>query len=583
MGKANLESINKTNFANLKSMKYLTLSTNDISFIEDNSFSDMTNLLNLDLFENNLKSIGKKTFHGLLNLDYLRLELNKLTMICNDTFEYLTKLRYLMLNDNKLEIIERGAFNNLISLKSLRLQNNKIKYFEKDTLQDLISLETFDMFDNLIEAIDQNFFVKNTNLKYLILFGNKLTENLFSFNLNSNVQISLTSNQIKHFEISNLTCGLDGKINEINLNRNLIQTLDRKSFKGFECLNRLSHLDISQNRIINIEEGTFLNFVNLKSLNLSMNWIELKAFTFSELLGLEILDLSSNGIKFLSETQFANCLKLKRLILSQNQIKEINNQSLFSLNLLEYLDLESNLINKIEASSFNSLVNMKELNLRSNNLTSMANLLKSSIPKRLNNLELIDLSNNFIEYFDLLDFKYQFEKVKTVNLNENMLKNFSNIFLENIAILKFRKTKINPLRFEHIFSERKINYLQELDLSFNNVSFESAENVSLENLLTLNLRSTCLTNVSTILGLVNEKLTNLDLSDNLLFSNESHATFFRPLKELKVLELKNVSLDDLEKIFLNPRLVKIDLSFNRLTFLKKIVFGAQLLLIDKYC
>ena len=152
--------------------------------------------------------------------------------------------------------------------------------------------------------------------------------------------------------------------------------------------------------------------------------------------GIKELDLSFNSIVFLNDKQFSSCNKLQKLILKANKIKFISNGSLFGLDALEYLNLESNLIKGIEINSFNYLLRLKSLHLKSNKLERIENLLESVSPKILNDLKSIDLSNNFIENFDLINLKIQFENINVINLNQNNINNFTNIFLENIIILK---------------------------------------------------------------------------------------------------------------------------------------------------
>ena len=119
-------------------------------------------------------------------------------------------------------------------------------------------------------------------------------------------------------------------------------------------------MNLSHNRIINIEESTFKNFHNLVFLNLSHNWIQIETHMFRDLILLEKLDLSFNGIKYINVQQFTNCTKLTHLILNKNQIKEICSECFTNLNALEYLSIESNEINKIEKDSFNYLHSLKE-------------------------------------------------------------------------------------------------------------------------------------------------------------------------------------------------------------------------------
>lgn len=72
------------------------MSGNQISFVENEIFINMTNLRKLDLSNNNLKQIDEDTFN-----------------------EYLENLEYLKLNQNSIAHVFQGSFGKLKGLKQL--------------------------------------------------------------------------------------------------------------------------------------------------------------------------------------------------------------------------------------------------------------------------------------------------------------------------------------------------------------------------------------------------------------------------------------------------------------------------------
>lgn len=93
-------------FANLTSLKYLTLSGNHLKFVPEDSFSKSINILKLDLNNNFISSFKPNTFLDLRNLENLNISNNQISHLPEGLFYNTKSLVYLDLSDNLPEHIE---------------------------------------------------------------------------------------------------------------------------------------------------------------------------------------------------------------------------------------------------------------------------------------------------------------------------------------------------------------------------------------------------------------------------------------------------------------------------------------------
>ncbi|XP_012678543.2 vasorin a [Clupea harengus] len=119
---------------------------------------------------------------------------------------------------------------------------------------------------------------------------------------------------------------------------------------------------------------------------------------FTDLGGLELLDLSQNQLVELPDGVFQQLSSLRNLDLSSNQITYISEQSFSGLVTLERLYLYSNRIQSIHPAAFVGLEKLLELKLQQNALTILP-------PIRLPRLLLLDISHNNIPPSSSADFQ----------------------------------------------------------------------------------------------------------------------------------------------------------------------------------
>ncbi|XP_053378065.1 toll-like receptor 5 [Mercenaria mercenaria] len=117
---------------------------------------------------------------------------------------------------------------------------------------------------------------------------------------------------------------------------------------------------------------------------------------------LEEIDFSYNGLQFINPLLANFAPNIKILNLSFNQLFKMakNNDSLFktslnSLSHLQYISLSGNNLNTVPMKMFGSNVDLEIIDLSSNKLRQVTFLLK-----HLENLQVLDLRNNFIHILD---------------------------------------------------------------------------------------------------------------------------------------------------------------------------------------
>jgi hypothetical protein len=149
-----LRHLNNSNLfsSKLLKIKILNLDSNEISFMNNNLFSNLKTLVNLSIADNQLTSINKEIYFNLFNLNYLNLSRNRIDFIEMNTFDGLDNLLSLDLSFNRLFSIQNGVFNGLIDVNDLNLINNsQFLTFENQSLNSILNISNIYLDSHLIE------------------------------------------------------------------------------------------------------------------------------------------------------------------------------------------------------------------------------------------------------------------------------------------------------------------------------------------------------------------------------------------------------------------------------------------------
>ncbi|XP_061090703.1 transforming growth factor beta activator LRRC32-like [Conger conger] len=298
-------------------------------------------------------------------------------------------------------------------LRRLDVSNNRIR----DTgVLDLRSLQELDASGNGLRFLHEGTFQGMFRLRTLILAGNALNEDADSssvafWDLLGLHSLDMSSNGLND---SGAKLYLD-KIYSLNHLKLAGNALTKLTSSLFSRSHLLRSLDVENNLILDIEEGTFEALKRLAWLNLAGN--NLACICDFRLHGLKFLNLSRNSIEFFLTHYSNDSYQLEKLDLSYNSLLYF--PMLPKINKLRYLHLQNNKLgilvperSILEASSLyeeihygtegsyemysdQSLELLAHLDLSNNQLTSFPSETLSYLPS----LEALNMSSNCLHGF----------------------------------------------------------------------------------------------------------------------------------------------------------------------------------------
>lgn len=102
----NIKRVNKKFLDYFPVLRELSMNECKLEMIDDDAFSNLKQLVRLDLSKNLLQTLNNPSFSGLINLEYLNLSNNKIKCIDDFVFSNLKKLQRLNLKRNRLSLLE---------------------------------------------------------------------------------------------------------------------------------------------------------------------------------------------------------------------------------------------------------------------------------------------------------------------------------------------------------------------------------------------------------------------------------------------------------------------------------------------
>ncbi|OQR75252.1 slit3 protein-like [Tropilaelaps mercedesae] len=354
-------------------------------------FAGLHELTMLDLAHNQLSTLGwlegNEAQSGLGRLSVLDLSHNRLTRLEANAFDGLRSLQTLQLHDNVVEFIADHAFGGLDNLQSLTLSHNRIKRVGLQTVAGVSAIMTLHLDHNQIDTIHGEAFVNLSMLQELNLAANELSTVPLIFSpLNMLRSLDLSDNRIN--DLANLS-GLQGlgQLYALNLMSNQIGNLSQDVFSH---LPSVRILNLANNAIQAIEQGTFDDVPGLHYLRLDSNMIEDVNALFSNLHDLIMLNMSVNHLRWFDYALIP--VGLQWLDIHDNQIEALGN----------YFDLEQSLKLRTLDASFNKLTDLDA----------------SSLP---NGIEIVFLKNNNIKLIQPFTFRGK-DNLTRVDLTNNQLR-----------------------------------------------------------------------------------------------------------------------------------------------------------------
>lgn len=280
---------------------------------------------------------------------------------------------------------------------------------------------------------------------------------------------------------------------------------------------RLTMLDISNNRLEQLEHADLWKLPGLVSLKLSNNKLNSLPPYFGQYYALRSLNLSSNSL-----TEFPDALrKLTTLVdldISFNSICTLGNVG--TLVNLERLWATNNKLSGAFDDDFTKLVNLKEIDARFNAISNID--VVSQLPK----LEMLMLGHNSISQFEK-----SFVRLKVLFLNHNPVTNFDlNAPVPTLSVLNLASAKLSRLP-DTLFSN--LSGLTKLTISKNHFVSISPNFGLLSKLEYLSIAKNELNRLPAEIGRLVE-LRYLDIRENNLAMLPPELWFARRLETLNV-------------------------------------------------
>lgn len=298
-----------------------------------NRLRNCENLRVLLLSFNRIEIVSADTFADCINLEVLHLQNNVISNVERWAFRELDRLEVLLLNNNLLETINPDLFTPVPNLIDLGLSDNSLSTLNSRTFTPTPLLETLRLANNYFSVLNVNILTNLTHLTSLLLNGNQFDNfqanffrhlpNLRLLNINDNSVSSYTSNENRFWP-------------KLLFQLTLIRVLQ------FDQNPRLHSLSMSNNLIDELQPNTFVNNVNLESLDLGVNkLVRLPGTLLRANTRLVSLGLRRNGIEAIQSNFFANLVNLRFLNLQTNNCinRFFSITRPLSVDVTPYLDL----------------------------------------------------------------------------------------------------------------------------------------------------------------------------------------------------------------------------------------------------
>lgn len=331
----------------------------------------------------------------------------------------------------------------ITEIEYITFVNSQIKEIPKDLFHTFTHVKYFYVTECYIEEIYEYTFAGATFLLIIDLSGNNIKElkpQIF-IECISVMELNLVNNDII-FIADNAFEGMS-QLKELHLSNNQITTLNPKVFY---YLIEITYIELDGNHIEALDENLFQNNRQLREVNLSKNKLHhVPKYIFKSVVEEITLYIEYNYIETFTE-EIPN---VKKVYLTGNKIEELRIPR-----DVQQLKLENSKVKTIQVTEETILT---ELILKNNSLTDISNLGK------LKNLEILDLSNNQIQYLQPQVFQ-KLNKLKSLRLHECQITTVDTIiftYLIELQILDLSGNKLNNFDLQQL---APLQHLETLNL-----------------------------------------------------------------------------------------------------------------------
>uniref|UniRef100_A0A670ZEC7 Slit homolog 1 protein n=1 Tax=Pseudonaja textilis TaxID=8673 RepID=A0A670ZEC7_PSETE len=352
----------------------IRLEQNSIKVIPPGAFSPYKKLRRIDLSNNQISEVAPDAFQGLRSLNSLVLYGNKITELPKGLFEGLFALQLLLLNANKINCLRVDAFQDLHNLNLLSLYDNKLQTIAKGTFSPLRAIQTL--------HLAQNPFICDCHLKWLADYLH--VNPIETSGARCSSPRRLANKRIGQIKSKKFRCSgtedyrskLSGDCfadlacpEKCRCEGTTVDCSNQKLSKIPEHLPQYTaELRLNNNEFTVLEAtGIFKKLPQLRKINLSNNKItDIEEGVFEGAAGVNELLLTSNRLENVRHKMLKGLESLKTLMLRSNQISCVSNDSFTGLSSVRLLSLYDNQITTVAPGAFDTLHSLSTLNLLAN-------------------------------------------------------------------------------------------------------------------------------------------------------------------------------------------------------------------------
>ncbi len=441
------------------------------------------------------------------DVEILSLKRNNITNISG--IEAFTQAKVLRIDFNHIDTLTPGTFNrSRNSLMELSVRGNDLLAIEENSFQGLTRLQILKGLRTQTLSSKAFFSLPSLRVLHLETPAEELSDTIF----NSNTKLEILrlklplvkSLPLKMFEpcpklqrlyltASHLTVfpaetfdGL-GHLRIISLELPELQTMPEDVFHSYLNHGPLSALsEIRITGTLHIPKDTFNGLSNLARLSVTHS-INFSAWSFSNTTSIKHLELSSNGLEYVTATHLHQLPNLTSLNVSHNLLETFpkTNVATSFCSSLKVLDLSHNRLSTLGHHVFSSLGDsLTHLNLSNN----MIQHIPSATLSRLKTLVELRINNNFLQ--ELFPSSLPCLPVSILSIDDNQL---SRLELDKVSSvfpgIERLSASGNNMRILDLTSEIPSS-LKTLDVSRNAITeviFPSYQRFCTSKLLKLNL------------------------------------------------------------------------------------------------
>ncbi|XP_043933155.1 leucine-rich repeat and immunoglobulin-like domain-containing nogo receptor-interacting protein 1 [Protopterus annectens] len=232
--------------------------------------------------------------------------------------------------------------------------------------------------------------------------------------------------------------GIPTETRLLDLSKNRIKNINQDQFLNYPLL---EELELNENIISTIEPGAFNNLFNLRTLGLRNNRLKLiQLGVFTGLSNLTQLDISENKIVILLDYMFQDLYNLKSLEVGDNDLVYISHRAFSGLNSLEQLTLEKCNLTSIPSEALSHLHNLIVLRLSHLNI----NAIRDYSFKRLYRLKVLEISH--WPYLDTMTSNCLYGlNLTSLTITHCNLTSVPYVAVRHLVYLRFLNLSYNPI------------------------------------------------------------------------------------------------------------------------------------------